>query len=444
MAETPAPATVSAFLLRARQIELEAARRLAGRIELVELLGQLIHTLQRERGASSLFLATPGDRYAALRRTSIEDGRPAERQLRRGLQQQLDPAQAASPQMLSLIAWVLLGLDSLEELRGRIDRRALTAHDGVTAFSRLIAGLLELTFEIAGAVPLPSISRQMVALLHLAQGGELAGQERAVGAELFASGIGDAALQQRVGHLIDAQERSLAVFAEYADADLRLHWEQLQLAPAAARLERLRRSLCTPRSGTAVDPTLSDLWFEVTSERISEFHRLQGQLTAQLRQACADHIRQAEKDLADSADLLDRLQQAMPRHVDAVGRFFDVSVPSGQAPRLVGTVDPVPAEAAASGDPSLLDLLQTQAARLADLEAQLEAARRTLNERKIVERAKGALMSRLGLSEDEAFRALQKTSMDQNRKLVDVALATLSLPDFAFGPAAAGTRRTPR
>ncbi|WP_348754388.1 ANTAR domain-containing protein, partial [uncultured Aquincola sp.] len=61
----------------------------------------------------------------------------------------------------------------------------------------------------------------------------------------------------------------------------------------------------------------------------------------------------------------------------------------------------------------------------------------TLHERKVIERAKGVLMSRLGMSEEAAFRALQKTSMDQNRRLLDVAEATLSLPDFAFGPAPA-------
>ena len=36
------------------------------------------------------------------------------------------------------------------------------------------------------------------------------------------------------------------------------------------------------------------------------------------------------------------------------------------------------------------------------------------------------------MNEDVAFRVLQKTSMDQNRRLVDVAEATLSLPDLAF------------
>jgi AmiR/NasT family two-component response regulator len=66
------------------------------------------------------------------------------------------------------------------------------------------------------------------------------------------------------------------------------------------------------------------------------------------------------------------------------------------------------------------------------MEAELEAARRALYERKVVERAKALLMARAGMTEDAAWRALQKTSMDQNRRLLDVAEATLALPEAAF------------
>ena len=77
---------------------------------------------------------------------------------------------------------------------------------------------------------------------------------------------------------------------------------------------------------------------------------------------------------------------------------------------------------------------------MAQMEAELEATRRTLNERKIIERAKGVLMARLGMTEDVAFRTLQKTSMDQNRRLLEVAEATLALPDLAFATPASGAR----
>lgn len=44
-----------------------------------------------------------------------------------------------------------------------------------------------------------------------------------------------------------------------------------------------------------------------------------------------------------------------------------------------------------------------------------------LEERKLVERAKGLLMETRGLSEREAYRFLQKTSQDKNTPMVDLA-----------------------
>ena len=79
------------------------------------------------------------------------------------------------------------------------------------------------------------------------------------------------------------------------------------------------------------------------------------------------------------------------------------------------------------------------AERLARMEVELDAARRALHERKLIERATGALRARLGLSEEAAFRALQKASMDHNRRLLDVAEATLSLPDMV-APAQRGAQ----
>jgi len=68
---------------------------------------------------------------------------------------------------------------------------------------------------------------------------------------------------------------------------------------------------------------------------------------------------------------------------------------------------------------------QFQALRqeVADLREALEA-------RKIIERAKGILMRRLNLTEEEAFRRLQKQSQDSNRKLAQVAEAIVVADQF--------------
>ena len=55
------------------------------------------------------------------------------------------------------------------------------------------------------------------------------------------------------------------------------------------------------------------------------------------------------------------------------------------------------------------------------LRTEADNLRQALEDRKIVERAKGILMKRARLDEPEAFRRLQKLASDKNKKLVEVA-----------------------
>ena len=51
--------------------------------------------------------------------------------------------------------------------------------------------------------------------------------------------------------------------------------------------------------------------------------------------------------------------------------------------------------------------------------------RRTLEDRKVIERAKGRLMARYQLSEDQAFQRLRRAAMDSRRPMVEIARALL-------------------
>ncbi len=55
------------------------------------------------------------------------------------------------------------------------------------------------------------------------------------------------------------------------------------------------------------------------------------------------------------------------------------------------------------------------------LQQQADSLTKTLEDRKLIERAKGILMQRVGLDEPAAFKRLQKISQDKNQKLVDAA-----------------------
>jgi response regulator NasT len=57
------------------------------------------------------------------------------------------------------------------------------------------------------------------------------------------------------------------------------------------------------------------------------------------------------------------------------------------------------------------------------MRVELVETRRALEERKVVDRAKGILMRARGIGEEEAYAMIRKTAMDQGRKVADVAQA---------------------
>jgi two-component system, response regulator PdtaR len=57
--------------------------------------------------------------------------------------------------------------------------------------------------------------------------------------------------------------------------------------------------------------------------------------------------------------------------------------------------------------------------------AETRQLRQTLEERKVIERAKGRIMDRLNLTEDEAFRRLRRAAMNSRRPMVEIARALL-------------------
>jgi response regulator NasT len=78
-------------------------------------------------------------------------------------------------------------------------------------------------------------------------------------------------------------------------------------------------------------------------------------------------------------------------------------------------------------------VLEVAIARFNEFQAlrrELEDARSSLEERKVIERAKGILMKSRHLAEDEAFRLLRKTAMDRKMRLADVAREIVSAAEL--------------
>jgi response regulator NasT len=82
-----------------------------------------------------------------------------------------------------------------------------------------------------------------------------------------------------------------------------------------------------------------------------------------------------------------------------------------------------------------LGLAQRRFGEMLDLRSQVRRLTEALEARKLVSRAKGILMQRHSMSEEEAHRRMQKEASRSNMKLVDVARAILTAGAVSEGRA---------
>ena len=422
-AHAPTMKSGLSFLIAARRCEIDELDQLARTSELGGLIGRLVHALQRERGMSNVFLASHGVRLAEQRAPQIAECLALEQEVRAGFDQleaehHRGLGSGNGARLFSRIAWVLPGLDALPALRRRIDALELRPSQSTAAFVKLIAGLLSVVFEAADGATDPEISRLLVAMFNFMQGKEFAGQERAFGAAALAMGRSDETRRLQWQHLIESQERCFQVFIDFSgDAVLAL-WRESQSDATMAELERMRRRGAT---SAPADAALGQAWFDCCTRRIDAMRTVEDRLAADLRALCSHKTARARSELLTYRQVLDTLA---PQTGAAL--FFDDADADAQAA--------TPAQLGRHLERSVLDMVQEQSHRLQAMSDELQTVRASLNERKLVERAKGLLMAHRRMSEQEAHKMLRETAMNQGRRLVEVAESVLAMADYLSMP----------
>jgi response regulator NasT len=79
---------------------------------------------------------------------------------------------------------------------------------------------------------------------------------------------------------------------------------------------------------------------------------------------------------------------------------------------------------------SILDLCISRFNAFDRLQTELEQTKSALEERKVIDRAKGILMKAKNLSEEQAYALLRKTAMNENRKIAEVAQSVVTAAEL--------------
>jgi response regulator NasT len=82
----------------------------------------------------------------------------------------------------------------------------------------------------------------------------------------------------------------------------------------------------------------------------------------------------------------------------------------------------------------ILDMAISRFNAFSRMTRELEEARSELENRKLIDRAKGILMSTRGLGEADAYALLRKTAMNQNRKISEIAESLITAAGLLATP----------
>jgi hypothetical protein len=324
---------------------------------------------------------------------------------------------SAGARFYTRVALAFRALDGLPGTRQQICALIPAPQDAVKTFTEIIACLLAVGFEAADIAADPETSRALVALVNFAQGKEYAGQERATAGAAFSRGEFAAADRRHLEHLKLAQSRAFQIFAEFADPVFVGDFYDLAKTTDAQELNRMREHAADPAPAEHDPAASADTWYRVSTRRIDSMKFIEDRLATHLEKLCASKLEEAEANSEER---------------DAAAVIGD----GGQVTMVVTDVDPATNNLGLDGGigmypmRSILDVIKAQSRRIDDMNLQLESARVALAERKAIERAKGILMRSRRLSEQDAYGLIRQTAMKQNKRIIEVAEAIVSMADI--------------
>lgn len=79
---------------------------------------------------------------------------------------------------------------------------------------------------------------------------------------------------------------------------------------------------------------------------------------------------------------------------------------------------------------SILDMCISRFNAFSRLQGQLDQAKNALEERKVIDRAKGIVMKAKNLTEEDAYALMRRTAMNENKKIVEIAQSIVTASEM--------------
>lgn len=263
------PLAMAILLAIAALSRLETSRAEMDRVvtigRLVAESGKIMQALQVERGTTAGFIGSKGQQMAEQLKSAraASDARLATFDALKSKIAALDFAQTQP-----IVAELSANLAGIGTMRGRIDALKASGGDAFSFYTAAIGQLLKLNQTMATKASQASTAFKLLSVVELMQAGELAGQERGMGAGIIAAGHYQPGQFDRLVELGGAQGAYLNQFAALQANAIGQAAGSAMASPLFSDFETMRNGLIARGADGALTGLDASSWFQAATKRM--------------------------------------------------------------------------------------------------------------------------------------------------------------------------------
>ncbi len=275
----------SGFLLtEKRQIssDMESLSHLA---DLAPVVSALVHELQKERGASAVFVASKGQKFAQ----KVPEQRRLTDEKKAALASALQAFEAAEygSGLVGKIEAAQKAVAQLDGKRGQISNLSITVPQMAGYFTKTIAKFLTIVEEMALLSTDAQVSNAITAYTSFLQGKERAGIERAMGGGGFGAGEFKPPTYRKFLQLIAMQQTYFRVFDIYATPGQKAFYKETVRGKAVDEVDRMRKIAIESVVTGSTEGIEGPYWYENITQKINLLKTVEDRIAADLQVVAA-------------------------------------------------------------------------------------------------------------------------------------------------------------
>ncbi len=247
-------------------------------------LSDVVTTLQRERGASGVFLGSGGKSMQDKLKTFRQESDKA-----------ISAMRAQSTEGITGLDSVKRALDDLLALRAKVDSLAINNTESGTRFTDIIKTLIGFNYSLEASIEDPAILRALSSLNQFVDMKERAGRERVLLGLAFNQNRFDSALLSRFSRNLGEFSGYYEAFQRWAPDVFKSKLSAVLQQPGSLEVARLQRLGFDTPLGDPLNVKPED-WFNLATVRID----MMAQVEAELGQTVVGLASDARKDAENS------------------------------------------------------------------------------------------------------------------------------------------------